>query len=194
MRTFRKLAITAAAAAFGVSGLLAAAPSHADVVYDNLDCVHILHGSAMYSATFTQPKKKKDPAILQYAVAHVGFTVGWKQGKNTPTASCLGVTYTIHIKNYDGATFQPSTQTLDYQGFTADPNTATLTKVDDSEVEVTWNGDGATTDFSTNVTTGPQDPSNYFVAWVTTTFAGQPEVTTNQAVASYSGGGNTFLG
>lgn len=193
MYKLRKLAVAVTAATLGLSGLIAAAPSHADVFYDNLDCVHIEQGTASYAATFTQPKKKKDPAVLQYAVATLGFTVG-NHKTGTTVASCVGATYTAHVKNYDATTGQPSTQTLDFQGYTATPSSGSLNKVDPSEVDVTWDGDGTTSDFHATVTTGPQDTSNDYLVWVTTTFAGQPEVTTQKVVVSYTSGGNTYFG
>lgn len=194
MRTHR-FALLAATTTLGMAGLVAALPSHADPSPTDplTNCYHVEYGSDSYTATFTQPKKKKDPATLISATAHAGFKLGTDTTQATETASCVGATYTLHVKNYDGT--QDSSQSLDYQGFTATPSTGTATVVDPSEVDITWNGDGSTAEFGASVTTGPNDSSKCVDMWVTTAVAGQQMAATNHAPTCYSSsGGNTFLG
>lgn len=197
MRTNRIL-ILAATSALGLAGLAGALPSQADPVPSNpvTDCLHVQWGSDSYSATFTQPKKKKDPVQLVSATAHVAFELGTDPTQSTKTASCVGATYTLHVKNFDRPTTQDTSVPLDYQGFTASPATGTASLVDPSEVDITWNGDGTTSDYSATVTTGPNDPSICIDAWITTALAGQQTAETNHVSACYSGsgGGNTFFG
>lgn len=200
MRTNR-FALLAATTTLGLTGLISALPSQADpapLPANTLptDCLHIQYGSDTYSATYTQPKKKKDPAVLVTGTVHLGFEIGTDSTQSTKLASCAAATYTVHVKNFDRTTQQDTNVPLDYQGFTASPDSGTAATVDPSQVDITWNGDGTTSDYSATVTTGPSDPSVCIDAWVTSAVAGQQTAETNHVFSCLDSGavGNTFFG
>lgn len=178
--TIRTAAVATATALCALTSVAATAPARAD----STTCLQgAAPDGATYKQTFVPGAKKKSPPTLVSGTFTGYYALGG--------ASCAGVTYTLHVLSTNGAS-------LDFQSAAPTPSTATVTD-NGTEVVVAWPGDLTTTQFLTQVTTGPAYTATCVDSYATIEVGGSvvargPATGAVHSCSDGSGGGLNYFG